>query len=91
MGATKGLPRFAERPPGKEIAIPERARRIEHDDFKVPEERPMLEGVVEDEDISAVTLDGGPARADALGTGQDGHPRESSGDQERFVSRLPIS
>ncbi len=75
MGAAKGLRRFAERPPGKEKAVPEGARRVEQDDVEVTEERPVLEGVVEDQDIRAVPFYGGPARADALGAGQDGYPR----------------
>ena len=75
MGAAQGLLRFAERSPGEERAVSEGARRVEQDDVEVPEERPVLEGVVEDQDIRAETLHGGPARADALGAGQDGDSR----------------
>jgi hypothetical protein len=49
----------------------------------------VLEGVVEDEAICAESLQGHPAREEAVRTGQDGDPRQVPGQEDRLVSRLP--
>ena len=88
MGSTQGFHGFAKRSFGKEPTVPDGMSRVDQDDIKVPVERPVLEGIVQDQDVCAEMPDGGPSREAPPGAGQNRDSRQGAGDQDRFISRL---
>ncbi len=88
MGSIQGFRGFAKRSPGKEPTVPEGTSRVDKDDVDVPVKRPVLEGVIQDQNICAEMPDGGPSREEPPGAGKDRNSRDGAGDQDRFVSPL---
>ena len=88
VGPRKMLQRFAQDASRQDVAISKGIGSIDEDDVDVAIKLPVLEAVVEDENLSIEFFNGHAAAYSSVPTDENGNAHEASGHETRFIAPL---
>lgn len=80
------LQRFAQDASRQDVAVSKGIGSIDEDDVDVSIKLPVLEAIVEDEDLSIEFFNGHTATYGPVPTDEDGNPHEAPGHETRFIA-----